>query len=141
MSLSNGLKSGDHSLKQSMQTKKFTCEIGGKTIAVEFSDLAEQAHGSALVRLGDTVILGTAVMSDYTRDGIDYFPLTVDYEERFYAAGMILGSRFIRREGRPSEEAILISRLIDRGLRPLFNQKIRNEAHVVALALSFDGEN
>ena len=124
-----------------MQTKKFTCEIGGKTIAVEFSDLAEQAHGSALVRLGDTVILGTAVMSDYTRDGIDYFPLTVDYEERFYAAGMILGSRFIRREGRPSEEAILISRLIDRGLRPLFNQKIRNEAHVVALALSFDGEN
>ena len=80
-------------------------------------------------------------MSDYTRDGIDYFPLTVDYEERFYAAGMILGSRFIRREGRPSEEAILISRLIDRGLRPLFNQKIRNEAHVVALALSFDGEN
>ncbi|MDP3762976.1 MAG: polyribonucleotide nucleotidyltransferase, partial [bacterium] len=124
-----------------MQTKKFTCEIGGKTIAVEFSDLAEQAHGSALVRLGDTVILGTAVMSDYTRDGIDYFPLTVDYEERFYAAGMILGSRFIRREGRPSDEAILISRLIDRGLRPLFNQKIRNEAHVVALALSFDGEN
>ena len=80
-----------------MQTKKFTCEIGGKTIAVEFSDLAEQAHGSALVRLGDTVILGTAVMSDYTRDGIDYFPLTVDYEERFYAAGMLLGSRFIRK--------------------------------------------
>ena len=110
-------------------------------MTVEFPDLAEQAHGSALVRLGDTVILGTAVMSDHTRDGIDYFPLTVDYEERFYAAGMILGSRFIRREGRPSEEAILVSRLIDRTLRPLFNQKIRNEVHVVALALSFDGEN
>ncbi|MDP3785086.1 MAG: polyribonucleotide nucleotidyltransferase [bacterium] len=124
-----------------MTTKKFTCEIGGKTLTVEFPDLAEQAHGSALVRLGDTVILGTAVMSDHTRDGIDYFPLTVDYEERFYAAGMILGSRFVRREGRPSEEAILVSRLIDRTLRPLFNQKIRNEVHVVALALSFDGEN
>ena len=124
-----------------MTTKKFTCEIGGKEISAEFPDLAEQAHGSALVRCGDTVILGTAVMSQNRREGIDYFPLTVDYEERFYAVGMILGSRFVRREGRPSEEAILISRLIDRGLRPLFSQKIRNEVHVVALALSFDNEN
>ena len=110
-------------------------------MTVEFPNLAEQAHGSALVRLGDTVILATAVMSQGTREGIDYFPLTMDYEERFYAAGRILGSRFVRREGRPSEEAILISRLIDRGLRPLFNHKIRNEVQVVALALSFDGEN
>lgn len=124
-----------------MVTKKFTTDFGGKTLTVEFPNLAEQAHGSALVRLGDTVILATAVMSQGTREGIDYFPLTVDYEERFYAAGRILGSRFVRREGRPSEEAILISRLIDRGLRPLFNHKIRNEVQVVALALSFDGEN
>ncbi len=124
-----------------MTTKKFTTDFGGKTLTVEFPNLAEQAHGSALVRLGDTVILATAVMSQGTREGIDYFPLTVDYEERFYAAGRILGSRFVRREGRPSEEAILISRLIDRGLRPLFNHKIRNEVQVVALALSFDGEN
>ena len=124
-----------------MNTKKFTTEIGGKTISVEFPDFAEQAHGSALVRFGDTVILGTAVMSRAVREGIDYFPLTVDYEEKFYAAGMIGGSRFMRREGRPSEEAILVSRLIDRGLRPLFNSKIRNEVHVVGLALSFDGEN
>ncbi len=108
---------------------------------MEFSNLAEQAHGSALVRLGDTVILATAVMSQNIREGIDYFPLTVDYEERFYAVGKILGSRFLRREGRPSEEAVLISRLIDRGLRPLFNHKMRNEVHVVALTLSFDEEN
>src|SRR3989338_10545877 len=124
-----------------MQTKKFTCEIGGKTIAAEFSDLAEQAHGSALVRLGDTVILGTAVMSDYTRDGIDYFPLTVDYEERFYAAGMILGSRFIRREGRPSDEAILNARLVDRTIRPLFDKNLYREVQVVATALAIDEEN
>lgn len=124
-----------------MNTKKFTTEIGGKTLTVEFPDLAEQAHGSALVRFGDTVILSTAVISHGMREGIDYFPLTVDYEERFYAAGKILGSRFVRREGKPSEEAVLVSRLIDRGLRPLFNHKIRNDVHVVALSLSYDGEN
>ena len=124
-----------------MITKKFTTEFGGKTITAEFTNFAEQAHGSALVRMGDTVILATAVISQNKREGIDYFPLSVDYEERFYAAGMILGSRFVRREGRPSEEAVLVSRLIDRGLRPLFNKKIRNDVHVVALALSVDGEN
>ncbi|KKU04444.1 polyribonucleotide nucleotidyltransferase [Candidatus Giovannonibacteria bacterium RIFCSPHIGHO2_02_43_16] len=124
-----------------MNSKKFTTEFGGKELTVEFSDLAEQAHGSAMVRLGDTVIFATAVMSQGTREGIDYFPLSVDYEERFYAAGKILGSRFVRREGRPSEEGVLVSRLIDRGLRPLFNHKIRNEVHVVALALSVDQEN
>ncbi len=123
-----------------MNTKKFATDFGGKAVAVEFTNLAEQAHGSALVRIGDTVILATAVISQHAREGIDYFPLTVDYEERFYAAGMIGGSRFVRREGRPSEEAILVSRLIDRGLRPLFSHKIRNEVHVVALTLSFDGE-
>ena len=124
-----------------MDTKKFTTEVGGKEIAVEFPDLAEQAHGSAMVRFGETVILATAVMSQGKREGIDYFPLSVDYEEKFYATGKILGSRFVRREGRPSEEGVLISRLIDRGLRPLFNHKIRNEVHVVAMVLSFDQEN
>ena len=124
-----------------MNSKKFTTDFGGKELTVEFNDLAEQAHGSAMVRLGDTVILATAVMSQGKREGIDYFPLSVDYEERFYAAGKILGSRFVRREGRPSEEGVLVSRLIDRGLRPLFNHKIRNEVHVVALALSVDQEN
>lgn len=124
-----------------MDTKKFTTEFGGKELTVEFSDLAQQAHGSAMVRIGDTVVFATAVMSEGTREGIDYFPLSVDFEERFYAAGRILGSRYVRREGRPSEEGILVSRLIDRGLRPLFNHKIRNEVHVVALCLSVDQEN
>ena len=109
-----------------METKKYTTEFAGKTLTAEFSDLAEQTNGSVLVRYGETVVLATAVMSENERLGIDYFPLTVDYEERFYAAGEILGSRFIRREGRPSDEAILMNRLIDRSIRPLFNQKIRN---------------
>src|SRR3989338_4609872 len=124
-----------------MNSKKFTTEFSGKELTVEFTDLAEQAHGSAMVRLGDTVVFATAVMSQEKREGIDYFPLSVDFEERFYAAGKILGSRYVRREGRPSEEAVLVSRLIDRGLRPLFNHKIRNEGHVVALCLSVDQEN
>ncbi len=116
-------------------------EFAGKTLTAEFSDLAEQANGSVLVRYGETVVLATAVMSQNERLGIDYLPLTVDYEEKFYAAGEILGSRFIRREGRPSDEAILMSRIIDRSIRPLFNQKIRNEVQVIVLALAVDGEN
>src|SRR3990167_568193 len=103
-----------------MQTKTYETEYCGKKLKVEISNLADQANGSVLVRYGETVVFATAVMSEQKKEGLNYFPLTVDYEERFYAAGMILGSRFIRREGRPSEEAILISRLIDRGLRPLF---------------------
>jgi polyribonucleotide nucleotidyltransferase len=124
-----------------LETKKYTTEFAGKTLVAEFSDLAEQTNGSVLVTYGETVVLATAVMSENERLAIDYFPLTVDYEERFYAAGEILGSRFIRREGRPSEEAILMNRLIDRSIRPLFNQKIRNEVQVIVLALSVDGEN
>ncbi len=124
-----------------MQSKKFTTEFAGKTLTAEFSNLAEQANGSVLVRYADTVVLATAVISPNERLGIDYFPLTVDYEERFYAAGEILGSRFIRREGRPSDEAVLTCRLIDRAIRPLFNQKTRNEVQVAVLALAVDGEN
>lgn len=121
--------------------KKYETEFAGRTLTAEFSDLAEQANGSVLVKYGDTVVLATAVMSANERLGIDYFPLTVDYEEKFYAAGEILGSRFIRREGRPSDEAILVSRLIDRSIRPLFDHKIRNEVQVIVLALAVDGEN
>jgi polyribonucleotide nucleotidyltransferase len=84
-----------------MQSKSFSTEIGGKTMTAEFTDLAEQASGSVILRYGNTAVLATAVMSAKTRDDIDYFPLTVDYEERFYAAGQNLGSsRFIKREGR-----------------------------------------
>ncbi|KKT20626.1 MAG: Polyribonucleotide nucleotidyltransferase [Candidatus Giovannonibacteria bacterium GW2011_GWC2_43_8] len=124
-----------------MQSKKFTTEVGGRTLIAEFTDLAHQANGSCLVSYGDTVILATAVQTKNAREGIDFFPLMVDYEEKFYAAGMILGSRFMRREGRASDEAILVSRLIDRSIRPLFNQKTRNEVQVIILALSVDEEN
>jgi len=128
-------------LRKNMQSKKFTMEVGGKTLTAEFTDLAHQANGSCLVTYGGTVVLATAVQNKSMREGIDFFPLTVDYEEKFYAAGMILGSRFMRREGRASDEAILVSRLIDRSIRPLFNQKTRNETQVIVLTLSIDEDN
>lgn len=103
----------------------------------EFTDLAENAHGSVLLRLGDTVVLATAVMSKGEKEA-DYFPLSVEYEERFYASGQILGSRFIRREGRPSDEAVLSGRVVDRTIRPLFDQNMRNEVQVVITVLSLD---
>lgn len=103
--------------------------------------MADQANGSVLVRYGETAVFATSVMSKNRREGIDYLPLTVDYEEKFYAAGQILGSRFMRREGRPSEEAILTGRAIDRTIRPLFDSRIRNEIQVTVLALAVDREN
>lgn len=116
-------------------------EWGGKTLSVEMGKLANQTSSSAVVRYGDTVILATTVLSKTVRDGIDYFPLTVDYEERLYAAGKIKGSRFIKREGRPTDEAVLSGRLIDRSIRPLFDERMRNDVQVVLTVLSFDGEN
>ncbi len=111
-------------------------ELGGETLTAEFTDLVDQANGSVILRYGDTVVLATAVMSAKKREGQDWFPLTVDYEEKFYAAGEILGSRYMRREGRPSEEAILAGRVIDRTIRPLFDQRMRNDMQVVAMVLS-----
>lgn len=108
---------------------------------MELNNWAEQANGSVLVRLGDTLVLATAVMSLTAREDAGFFPLTVDYEEKFYAAGKILGSRFIKRETRPSEEAILADRLIDRSIRPRFNQRMRNEVHLVITVLSIDDQN
>lgn len=108
---------------------------------MELNNWAEQANGSVVVRLGDTMVLATAVMNPAPREGGDFFPLTVDYEEKFYAAGKILGSRFVKRETRPSEEAILVMRMIDRTIRPRFNLKMRNETQVVITALSIDEEN
>ncbi len=110
-------------------------------MTAEFTDLAEQASGSVILRYGNTAVLATAVISSKTRDDIDYFPLTVDYEERFYAAGAILGSRFMRREGRPSDAAILSGRIVDRTIRPLFPQHIRNEVQVVITVLALDEED
>ena len=123
-----------------MQTKTYETDYCGKKLKAEISDLADQANGSVLVRYGETVVFATAVMGG-KKEGADFFPLTVDYEEKFYAAGKIMGSRFIKREGRPSEEAILTARIIDRTIRPLFDRRLRNEIQVVVLALSVDGKN
>lgn len=119
-----------------MQSKEFSLEVSGRTLSAKFTDLADQANGSVIVQYGNTIVLATAVMSPHTREGLDYFPLTVDYEEKFYAAGQILGSRFMRREGKPSEEAVLSGRMVDRTIRPLFDQHIRNEVQVVLTVLS-----
>ncbi|MDP2637251.1 MAG: polyribonucleotide nucleotidyltransferase [bacterium] len=112
-------------------------KIGDKEISFEVTPLAEHANGAVLMRMGDTVLLVTAVMGKSLVDK-GFFPLSVEYEERFYAAGKILGSRFVRREGRPTDEAILTARLIDRAIRPLFPGNVRNEVQVIATCLSWD---
>ncbi|MBP9802262.1 polyribonucleotide nucleotidyltransferase [Patescibacteria group bacterium] len=124
-----------------MSSQKFSTEIGGQKLEVEIGKLAQQAHGSCTVTYGETVVLATAVTSSSPREGIDYFPLMVDYEERLYAAGKIKGSRFIKREGRATDEAVLTSRLIDRSIRPLFKESERNDVQVVITVLSYDGIN
>ncbi|HKW45282.1 MAG TPA: polyribonucleotide nucleotidyltransferase [Candidatus Eremiobacteraceae bacterium] len=114
-------------------------ELGGRTLTIETGELARQASGSAFVRYGDTCILAAATASANPREGIDFFPLTCDYEERMYAAGKIPGG-FIKREGRPSEKATLTARLIDRPIRPLFPDGFRNDIHIVCTVLSVDPE-
>jgi polyribonucleotide nucleotidyltransferase len=124
-----------------MEKKEFSAVIGGKTLTATFTDLAEQAHGSVIMRYGNTIVFASAVMGKKERNDIDYFPLTVEYEEKFYAAGAILGSQYIRREGRPSEEAILSGRVIDRTVRPLFDHNLRQDVQVVATVLSIDEDD
>src|SRR5579863_5183123 len=114
--------------------------IGGRVMSIETGRVAEQANGAVLVRYGDTVILATVVGSTLPREGIDFFPLTVDVEERMYAAGKIPGG-FIKREGRATEHAILACRLADRPLRPLFPKGYRNDVQIVITVLSADQEN
>lgn len=123
-----------------MTKKQFSTEIAGKTLTLEVSALAEQANAAVLAKYGETVILATAVMSRRESE-VDYLPLKVDYEEKFYAAGKIIGSRFVRREGRSSEEAVLAGRLVDRTIRPLFNDHMRREIQVVVTVLQIDEEN
>jgi len=120
--------------------KEFSTELFGRTLSFTISDIAGQANAAVLGQYGDTAVLVTAVMGKEDRD-IDFFPLTVDYEERFYAAGKVLGSRFVRREGRPSEFAILSGRMVDRSIRPLFDQRLRRDVQLVVTILSFDEEN
>ncbi len=124
-----------------MDVKQWSLSWGGRTLSVETGKFSLQANASCTVRYGDTVILATAVMSKNTRDGIDFFPLMVNFEEKLYAAGKIKGSRFIKREGRPTEDAILSGRLVDRSIRPLFDSNLRNDVQVILTALSYDGEN
>ena len=121
-----------------MQKKEFSLEIGGRTMTAIFTDLADQAGGSVMLKYGETIVMATACMSKDAQDGLGFFNLTVDYAEKFYASGKILGSRFQRREGRPSEEAILASRVIDRTLRPLFDQRIRHAVQVIVTIIAVD---
>ena len=124
-----------------MQKKNtFTTTVDDVTISATFTDLAENAGGSVFVEAGDTVVFVSATMSDQEASQ-DYFPLSVEFEERFYSVGAILGSRFVRREGRPSQEAVLNARIIDRTIRPLFPKEIKNEVQVVAMVLSFGTYN
>ncbi len=115
-------------------------EFCGRTLSLEVNRVGFRTSASVIVRYGDTVVLGTAMVGKSPLSGFDYFPLSIDYEERFYAAGRISGSRFIKREGRPSEEAILIGRLIDRPIRPLWPKGYRHEAQGIATVLSMDPE-
>ncbi|MBI2591233.1 MAG: polyribonucleotide nucleotidyltransferase [Candidatus Brennerbacteria bacterium] len=123
-----------------MNKQQFSIDIAGRTLTLEVSDMAKQANAAVLGRYGETAVLATVVMTEKDKNG-NYLPLLVDYEEKFYAAGKIIGSRYVRREGRPSEEAILSGRLVDRTIRPLFDQRIRREIQVVVTILAFDGEN
>ncbi len=124
-----------------MTKKEYSVEIGDKTMTAIFSDLAEQAHGSVILKYGETIVLATVCMSHDREEGLGFFNLTVDYIEKFYAAGKILGSRFMHREGRPSEDAILACRVIDRTLRPLFDQSIRHAVQVVVTVISLGEED
>lgn len=120
--------------------KSFRVELAGRPLIVETGKMAKQASGAVLVRYGETVVLVTSTASKEAREGMDFFPLTVDYEEKMYAVGKMPGG-FLRREGRPGNSAILNARLIDRPIRPLFDKRCRNDIHVMATVLSVDYDN
>ncbi len=122
-----------------MDQKEFTLEIAGRTLKIETGLLANQSSGSVTVSLDDTVVFASAMMGD-PREGLDFLPLSVDFEEKYYAAGKIKGSRFVKREGRPSEKSVLTSRLIDRPIRPLFPKTLTNELQLICSVLSADLE-
>jgi polyribonucleotide nucleotidyltransferase len=122
-----------------MQIKEFSTEVGGKTITAQFTNLADQTNGSVIMRSGNTAVLVTAVMGRESDKG--YFPLSVEYEEKFYAAGAILGGRFNKREGKPSDEAVLSARIVDRTIRPLFDQALRRDIQIIVTVLSIDTED
>ncbi len=127
--------------QNNMKEEKFEIEWGGRKLIVTIGKFANQANGSCTLQYGNTLVLATSVMSKEPREGVNFLPLLVDYEERFYAAGKIKGSRWIKREGRPSDEAIITARSIDRAIRPLFNENIRNDIQVILTVFSFDQKN
>ncbi len=123
-----------------MEKKEYSIDIGGKKLTAEFNNLADQANGSVLLHYGDTTVMVTAVMGG-EREGLSWFPLSVEFEEKFYAAGKILGGRFRKREGMPSEEAILSARAVDRTIRPLFDHSIRRDVQIVVSVISLGEED
>jgi polyribonucleotide nucleotidyltransferase len=127
-------------MKEEKMEKVFSMDLAGRKLQIETGKLAQLAGGSALVKYGETVVLVTATASKAPREGIDFFPLSVDFEEKLYAVGKIPGS-FMKREGRPSENAILTSRVIDRPIRPLFPKDMRNDVAVVSAVLSVEQDN
>lgn len=130
------LRSGYEHTIISMHSKEYSVVVGGKTITAVFSDLAEQANGSVILKSEGTVVLATACISGDGKDNRGFFNLTVEYMEKFYAAGLILGGQYNKREGRPSDEAILSARVIDRTIRPLFAQHIKNAVQVIVTVLA-----
>ncbi len=122
-----------------MEKQLFSMDLAGRKLTLETGLLANQSTGSVTVTLGDTVVFASCVIGN-PREGADFFPLTVDYEEKYYAAGKIKGSRFVKREGKPSEKSVLVSRLIDRPLRPMFNKKMINDVQLISSVLSADLE-
>ncbi len=123
------------------KVERFETEYAGKKLIVEQGRMANQAGASVTVQMGETMVLATATMSKSAREGMNFFPLMVDYEERYSAVGKIKGPRFMKREGRPSSEAVLTGRMIDRGLRPLFPEGLRNDIQIIIMPLSLDNEN
>src|SRR3990167_7419357 len=123
-----------------LNKQQFSIDFAGQPPTLSVSKIGEQADAAVIGTYGDTSVLVTAVMGKQDKD-INYFPLVVDYEEKFYAAGKIIGSRFVRREGRPSENAVLSGRLIDRSIRPLFDHRLRRDVQIVLTVLSYDEEN
>ena len=119
------------------KVKQFKTKVGNHEIIFETGKLAGQANGAVTARVGDAVIFSAVTMSKNIREGIDFFPLSVEYEEKMYAGGRIPGS-FFRREGRPNDDAVLVARLTDRPLRPLFDKDMRNEVQVILYSLSAD---
>ncbi len=124
-----------------MDIKEFKTDVNGKTLTIKSSGIANQTNGSLIVQMGDTTVLVTTVMGKVDKIDYDSMPLSVDYEEKYYATGKIYGSRFLRREARPSDLATLVSRMIDRTIRPLFNPLLRREVQVNVTCLSMDEEN